>query len=173
MLYVINDIGPGQADVAALAERRKDLPPLKNLYQLFGWTTGPHIGRDAAGNWQLLHNVKWVENEGEYIPLVGSASNGLQIFNKFCGTNHILNNSFRNLCCGHRPFGPWTKVPNDKAPPVAALNVADGNSLVGLRRARSRGQARAAVAALNPTPMTADGVGATAPLAGLGGSPEG
>ena len=41
--------------------------------------------------------------------------------------------------------------------PAAALSLADGSSLVGLRRARSRAQVRAAIAALNPTPMLVEG----------------
>ena len=31
VLFVINDTEPGQADAAALAKRRADLPPLKNV----------------------------------------------------------------------------------------------------------------------------------------------
>ena len=34
IMYVVNDTGPDQAD---LAERRADLPPKKNLNQLLGW----------------------------------------------------------------------------------------------------------------------------------------
>ena len=78
VLYLINDTGPDQADVEALTRLRPDLPPLKNLYQLLGWTQGPHNGRVKAGDWQLLHGVKWAERDGEYIPLVGSAANVLR-----------------------------------------------------------------------------------------------
>ena len=161
VLFVINDTGPGQADVAALAERRKDLPPPKNLNQLLGWVPGPHGARAMANNWQLLDKVKWAENDGEYIPLVGFAANALMIFNRHCGTSHIMTSSFRKMLSGDRPFeGGWIKMPNGQTP-ADALGLTDGSSLVGLRRARSRVQARAANAALNPTPMMVE-VGATA-----------
>ena len=39
VLFVINDTEPGQADAAALAKRRADLPPLKNVNQLLGGHT--------------------------------------------------------------------------------------------------------------------------------------
>ena len=58
VIYVIKDTGPDQADLAALAQRRPDLPAKKNLHQLFRWTPGPHNGRGKAGDWQLLDNVK-------------------------------------------------------------------------------------------------------------------
>ena len=70
ILYVIKDTGPGQADVAALEVRCPDLPPKKNLNQLLGWAPAPHGFRGVASNWQLLHDVKWAEKNGEYIPLV-------------------------------------------------------------------------------------------------------
>ena len=157
MLFVINDTEPGQADAAALAKRRADLPPLKNVNQLLGWLPGPHGDRGMANDWQPLHKVKWAERDGEYIPLVGSAANALKIFNRHCGTSHIMSSSFRNLLSGCRTFdGGWTKMPDGQMP-AAALSLADGSSLVGLRRARSRAQVRAAIAALNPTPMLVEG----------------
>ena len=39
IMYVVNDTGPDQAD---LAERRADLPPKKNLNQLLGWAPQRH-----------------------------------------------------------------------------------------------------------------------------------
>ena len=157
VLFVINDTEPGQADAAALAKRRADLPPLKNVNQLLGWLPGPHGDRGMANDWQPLHKVKWAERDGEYIPLVGSAANALKIFNRHCGTSHIMSSSFRNLLSGCRTFdGGWTKMPDGQMP-AAALSLADGSSLVGLRRARSRAQVRAAIAALNPTPMLVEG----------------
>ena len=156
IIYVINDTRPDQPDLTALAERRRDLPPKKNLHQLFRWTPGPHSGRGKADNWQLLDNVKWAEKNGEYIPLIGSSSNALTIFNKHCGTSHILNDSFRKLLTGQRELGGWKKMPDGQMP-AAALSLADGSSLVGLRQARSLAQARAANAALNPTPMLVEG----------------
>ena len=74
-VYVINDNGPDQADVSALVNSRADAPPRKNINQLLGWTSGPHGQRKAAGNWQLLEDIKWAENGIEYIPLIGSAAN--------------------------------------------------------------------------------------------------
>lgn len=41
--------------------------------------------------------------------------------------------------------------------PAAALNLADGSSLLGLRQARTLAQARVDNAALNPTPMLVEG----------------
>ena len=153
VLFVINDTEPGQADAAALAKRRADLPPLKNVNQLLGWLPGPHGDRGMANDWQPLHKVKWAERDGEYIPLVGSAANALKIFNRHCGTSHIMNSSFRNMLSGCRPFeGGWVKMPSGQTP-AAAVGLTDGCSLVGLRRARSRAQARVANAALSPTPM--------------------
>ena len=43
IMYVVNDTGPDQAD---LAERRADLPPKKNLNQLLRWCVPG--GRDIA-----------------------------------------------------------------------------------------------------------------------------
>ena len=143
IMYVINDTEPGQADVAALEKRRPDLPPNKNLHQLFRWTPGPHNGRGIADDWQLLDKVRWAEKNGEYIPLVGSATNALKIFNRHCGTSHSLNASFYKLLSGSRGFQGWKRMPDGQMP-AAALSLADGSSLVGLRRARSRAQARAA-----------------------------
>ena len=101
-----------------------------------------------ANNWQLLTNVKWAENDGEYIPLVGAAANALMIFNRHCGTSHIMTASFRKVFSGCRGFdGGWTKMPDGQMP-ADALSLTDGSSLIGLRRARSRVQARVANAAL-------------------------
>ena len=107
IMYVINDTGPGQADAAALAKRRPGLPKKKNLNQLFRWTPGPHNGRGIADDWQLLDKVRWAEKNGEYIPLVGSATNALKIFNRHCRTSHSLNDSFYKLLSGKRAFGGW------------------------------------------------------------------
>ena len=156
VIYVINDTGPGQPDLTALAERRRDLPPKKNLHQLFRWTPGPHNGRGLADDWQLLDQVRWAEKNGEYIPLVGSATNALKIFNRHCGTSHSLNASFYKLLSGSRGFQGWKTMPDGQMP-APAMSLADGSSLVGLRRARTLAQARAANAALNPTPMLAEG----------------
>ena len=133
VLYLINDTGPDQADVEALTRLRPDLPPLKNLYQLLGWTQAPHNGRSKAGDWQLLHNVKWAERDGEYIPLVGSAANALEILNKHGGTSHIMSSTFRSMMSGHRVFdGGWRRVPDEELPALA-LSLGDGDSLVGLQ----------------------------------------
>ena len=57
------------------------------------------------------------------------------------------------MLSGCRPFeGGWVKMPSGQTP-AAAVGLTDGCSLVGLRRARSRAQARVANAALSPTPM--------------------
>ena len=58
ILYEIKD----KTDLVALAKRRTDLPPMKNLNQLFSWVAGPNGGRAIADNWQLLDKVKWAEN---------------------------------------------------------------------------------------------------------------
>ena len=109
VLYVINDTGVGGPDVEALKHRRSDLPPPKNFHQLFGWADAvPHGKRCKAVHWQLLEDVKWAEFDGVFIPLVGSASNALKIFNTHCGTSHILDGRFRHLYSGQRPFeGGW------------------------------------------------------------------
>ena len=138
VLYLINDTGPDQADVEALTRLRPDLPPLKNLYQLLGWTQGPHNGRGKAGDWQLLHSVKWAERDGEYIPLVGSAANALEILNKHSGTAHILSATFRSMMSGFRVFdGGWRRVPDEELPALA-LSLGDGDSLVGLQYRHGR-----------------------------------
>ena len=146
IMYVINDTGPRQADVAALEKLRPDLPK-KNRNQLLRWTPGPHKGRGIADDWQLLDNVRWAEKNGEYIPLVGSATNALKIFNRHCGTSHILNDSFRKLLSGARELQGWKRMPDGQIP-APAMSLADGSSLVGLRQARTLAQARAANAAL-------------------------
>ena len=65
VLYVINDTGVGGPDVAALEQRRSDLPPPKNLHQLCGWAGAvPHGKRSKAENWQRLEDVKWAEFNG-------------------------------------------------------------------------------------------------------------
>ena len=160
VLYLITDTEPDQADVEALYARRSDLPRRDNLHQLFGWTPGPHSGRKKATDWQLLHDVKWAEFGGYYIPLVGSAKNALDIFNQYCGTCHILDSRFRNLYSGYRAFeGGWRLKEHPKEAPAAAFRVPDGGSLVGLRDssgARSRSQAREATAAMDPQPMMVD-----------------
>ena len=141
VLYVIKDTGTNQADIAALGVRRKDLPPLKNVHQLFGWTVGPHgKRRTVTEDWQLLPDVKWAEKGGEYIPLVGSASNALKIFNKHCSTSHFLDSKFRNLLSGYRTFDGWTRCEADFTPD-AAFSLADGACLVGLR-SDTHGQSR-------------------------------
>ena len=80
IMYVVNDTGPDQAD---LAERRADLPPKKNLNQLLGWCGSADV---TSQTWQLLDKVKRAENDGEYIPLVDSAASALKMFNRHCGT---------------------------------------------------------------------------------------
>ena len=159
VMYLINDTEPGQEDLKALAVRRKDLPPLKNIYQMLGWTPSPRdTRRERAVNWQLLEDLHWAEYDGTHIPLVGSAKNALDVFNKACGTSHLLDSRFRNLLSGYRAFdGGWLRTKNA---PDAAYSLADGGSLVGLpanSRARSRATARAAIAAMDPTPMWAGG----------------
>ena len=68
VLYIVTDTAPGQEDLKALAVRRKDKPPLKNIYQLFGWTQSARNKRRAqAGDWQLLEDINWAENGGVYI----------------------------------------------------------------------------------------------------------
>ena len=155
VLYVINDTGVGGPDVEALKHRRSDLPPPKNFHQLFGWADAvPHGKRGKALDWQLLKDVKWAEFDGVFIPLVGSASNALKIFNTHCGTSHILDGRFRHLYSGQRPFeGGWRLT---EGMPASASVLADGDSLVGLRvgsEARSRAAARAAIARMRPVPM--------------------
>ena len=61
ILYVINDTNPNGPDVQQLRQLRNDVPPPKNFNQLIGWTTGPHVGRGKAGNWQHLR--RWTESE--------------------------------------------------------------------------------------------------------------
>jgi len=88
IMYVVNDTGPDQAD---LAERRADLPPKKNLNQLLGWCGSAEV---TSQTWQLLDKVKRAENDGEYIPLVDSAASALKMFNRHCGTWHTMSSSF-------------------------------------------------------------------------------
>ena len=88
IMYVVNDTGPDQAD---LAERRADLPPKKNLNQLLGWCGPADV---TSQTWQLLDKVRRAENDGEYIPLVDSAASALKMFNRHCGTSHTMSSSF-------------------------------------------------------------------------------
>ena len=62
VLFVINDTNPNGPDVQQLRQLRNDVPPPKNFNQLIGWTTGPHVGRGKAGNWQHLDDVRWIED---------------------------------------------------------------------------------------------------------------
>ena len=132
VLYIVTDTAPGQEDLKALAVRRKDLPPLKNIYQLFGWTQSARNKRRAqAGDWQLLEDINWAENGGVYIPLIGSAKNALDIFNKHCSTSHLLDSRWRNLMSGCRAFdGGWLRKERG---PAATFNLTSGDSVVGLR----------------------------------------
>ena len=64
------------------------------------------------------------------IAMVGKRGNKLELFNRQAGTSYPHNDTFNKMPDGQMP--------------AAALSLADGSSLVGLRRARSRAQARAA-----------------------------
>ena len=58
IIYVINDTGPDQADLAALVQRRPDLPAKNNLHQLFRWTPGPPgVAKQAIGSY-------WTKSSG-------------------------------------------------------------------------------------------------------------
>ena len=152
VLYMINDTGIGGPDVEALKQHRSDLPPPKNLNQLFGWAGAvPHGKRGKAVDWQLLKDVKWAEFNGVYIPLVGSAQNALRIFNKHCGACHVLDGKFRHFFSGQRAFEGGWQVKEQM--PASASFVADGGSLVGLPAGRSYAAAFAATAMLHPVPM--------------------
>ena len=48
IMYVVNDTGPDQAD---LAERRADLPPKKNLNQLLGWCGPAGVTSQTTGSY--------------------------------------------------------------------------------------------------------------------------
>ena len=172
VLYVINDTDSGQDDLKALAALRSDLPPPKNLNQLLGWTAGPHgQPRTVAANWQLLEDLKWAERDGVYIPLIGSATNALNIFNKHCKTSHIMNGSFRNLMSGYRPFDGWNK---SEHAPWGIHGLASGSSLVGLRSVSPLLSGGAEDAEMpNATFGRRDIVGAAAPLARMGASSGG
>ena len=54
IMYVFNDTGPDQAD---LAERRADLPPKKNLNQLLGWCGPAGVTSQAPGSY-------WTKSRG-------------------------------------------------------------------------------------------------------------
>ena len=101
VLYVISDTHPDGPDVQQLRQLRSDMPPPKNFNQLSGWTTGPHVGRGNAGNWQHLDDVRWIEDaSGDLFPLVGSAQNAMKIFNARLGTSYVVDASFRKLLSG-------------------------------------------------------------------------
>ena len=105
VLYVISDTHPDGPDVQQLRQLRSDMPPPKNFNQLSGWTTGPHVGRGNAGNWQHLDDVRWIEDaSGDLFPLVGSAANAMKIFNARLGTSYVVDASFRKLLSGERCF---------------------------------------------------------------------
>ena len=87
------------------------MPPPKNFNQLIGWTTGPHVGRGKAGNWQHLDDVRWIEDaSGDLFPLVGSAQNAMKIFNARLGTSYVVDASFRKLLSGERCFAGWCRL---------------------------------------------------------------
>jgi hypothetical protein len=73
VLYVISDTHPDGPDVQQLRQLRSDMPPPKNFNQLSGWTTGPHVGRGKAGNWQHLDDVRWIEHTECAFSLGGSS----------------------------------------------------------------------------------------------------
>ena len=100
IMYVINDTGPDQAD---LAERRPDLTATEEEPEPAARLVWPG-GRDIADNWQLLENVKRAENDGEYIPLFGSAASALKMFNRHCGTSHSMSSSFHTQRLRRRCF---------------------------------------------------------------------
>ena len=54
IMYVVNDTGPDQAD---LAERRADLPPKKNLNQLLGWCGLAGVTSQTTGSY-------WTKSRG-------------------------------------------------------------------------------------------------------------
>ena len=54
IMYVVNDTGPDQAD---LAERRADLPPKKNLNQLLGWCGPVGVTSQTTGSY-------WTKSRG-------------------------------------------------------------------------------------------------------------
>ena len=131
--YVITDVNVDGPDLAALKGRRSDLPPLKNVHQLFGWTQAPHGYRAKVGDWQLLKDVRWAVNAAdELIPLIGSAKNALKEFNRYNGTSFILDARFRKLMSGARAFEGWTRLPEGQLPEEVA-GLRDGRSLFGLR----------------------------------------
>lgn len=134
ILYVINDTGVNQPGLAELRRRRPDLPPFKNLHQLFGWTEAPRgRHRGKAGDWQLLEDVKWAENAScDLIPLIGSRDNALKNFNRYNSTSYILDDRFNKLMSGKRVFEGWRQLVDVGVPHEAAA-LSDGSSLFGLR----------------------------------------
>ena len=56
IMYVFNDTGPDQAD---LAERRADPPPKKNLNQLLGWCGPAGVTSQAPGSY-------WTKSRGQH-----------------------------------------------------------------------------------------------------------
>ena len=137
VLYVISDTHPDGPDVQQLRQLRSDMPPPKNFNQLSGWTTGPHVGRGKAGNWQHLADVRWIEDaSGDLFPLVGSAQNAMKIFNARLGTSYAVDASFYKLLSGERAFaGGWRRLTGREADEARAdaRGRANGSSLLHLR----------------------------------------
>ena len=137
VLYVISDTHPDGPDVQQLRQLRSDMPPPKNFNQLSGWTTGPHVGRGKAGNWQHLDDVRWIEDaSGDLFPLVGSAQNAMKIFNARLGTSYAVDASFYKLLSGERAFaGGWRRLTGREADEARAdaRGRANGSSLLHLR----------------------------------------
>ena len=136
VLFVINDTNPNGPDVQQLRQLRNDVPPPKNFNQLIGWTTGPHVGRGKAGNWQHLDDVRWIEDaSGDLFPLVGSAQNAMEIFNARLGTSYVVDASFRKLLSGERCFAGWCRLTGREADKARAeaRGRANGSSLLHLR----------------------------------------
>ena len=146
VLYVISDTHPDGPDVQQLRQLRSDMPPPKNFNQLSGWTTGPHVGRGKAGNWQHLDDVRWIEDaSGDLFPLVGSAQNAMKIFNARLGTSYVVDTSFRKLLSGERYFAGWRRLTGREADEARAdaRGRANGSSLLHLR---AQGPASSSVA---------------------------
>ena len=134
-LFVITDTNVDGPDLAALKVRRPDLPPLKNVHQLLGFTQTPN-GRAARGrqNWQLLEEVRWAESasSGDLVPLIGTRQHALDQFNRYLRTTYPLDDSFCKMLAGSRPFGEWQRLKLGLIPAEAA-HLANGSTLFGLR----------------------------------------
>ena len=68
----------------------------------------------------------------ELIPLIGSAKNALNEFNRYNGMSFILDDRFRKLMSGARAFEGRTQLPEGRLPEEVA-GLRDGRSLFGLR----------------------------------------